>query len=118
METIKGYQLNVPDAVFAWQLDGKGGVDTIEDNDTIDAEHPGWLHLNYTNSASANAGAGGASSRPAAPKNEQAASAAAATVKVAQRPAAVGSSNPCARDGTAARSAPPARSASKSAGAA
>jgi len=54
VETIKGYQLNVPDAVFAWQLDGKGGVDTIEDNDTIDAEHPGWLHLNYTNSASAN----------------------------------------------------------------
>ncbi|MFP2504897.1 zinc transporter ZntB [Buttiauxella gaviniae] len=54
METIKGYQLNVPDAVFAWQLDGKGGVDTIEDNDAIDAEHPGWLHLNYTNSASAN----------------------------------------------------------------
>ena len=54
VETIKGDQLIVPDAVFAWQLDGKGGVDTIEENDIIDAEHPGWLHLNYTNSESAN----------------------------------------------------------------
>ena len=78
----------------------------------------GANNASNTNSASANAGAGAASAKAAAPKNEQAASAAAATVKVAQRPAAVGSSNPCARDGTAARSAPPARSASKSAGAA
>ncbi|HKM98390.1 MAG TPA: zinc transporter ZntB [Buttiauxella sp.] len=54
METIKGDQLIVPDAVFAWQLDGKGGVDAIEENDIIDAEHPAWLHLNYTNSESAN----------------------------------------------------------------
>jgi zinc transporter len=54
VETIKGHQLIVPDAVFAWQLDGKGGVDSIESNDTIDAEHPAWLHLNYTHSESAN----------------------------------------------------------------
>ncbi|RPH31016.1 zinc transporter ZntB [Buttiauxella warmboldiae] len=53
METIKGQQLNVPDAVLAWQLDGKGGVETIEVNDTIDAGHPAWLHLNYANSESA-----------------------------------------------------------------
>ena len=78
----------------------------------------GANNANNTNSASANAGAGAASAKAAAPRNEQAASAAAATVKVAQRPAAVGSSNPCSRDGTAARSAPPARPASKSAGAA
>lgn len=54
METIKGHQLIVPDAVFAWQLDGKGGVDPIENNDTVDSEHPAWLHLNYTHNDSAN----------------------------------------------------------------
>ena len=78
----------------------------------------GANNASNTSSASANSGAGGASSRPAAPKNEPAASAAVGTVKVAQRPAAVGSSNPCARDGAADRSAPPARFASKSADAA
>jgi zinc transporter len=54
LETIKGHDLKVPDAVLAWQLDGNGGVETIKDNDTIDAQHPGWLHLNYTHSDSAN----------------------------------------------------------------
>ncbi|WP_058910234.1 zinc transporter ZntB [Entomohabitans teleogrylli] len=53
MDVIKGAELNVPDAVFALQLDGKGGVTPIEDDALIDQAHPCWLHLNYTQSASA-----------------------------------------------------------------
>lgn len=53
MEAIKGSDLNVPDAVFAWILDGKGGVKPLEANDTISKENPCWLHLNYTNPDSA-----------------------------------------------------------------
>lgn len=48
MEAIKGSDVNVPDAVFAWLLDGRGGVKPLEDNDVIDSQHPCWLHLNYT----------------------------------------------------------------------
>ena len=33
MEAIKGTDVNVPDAVFAWLLDGRGGVKPLEDND-------------------------------------------------------------------------------------
>jgi len=53
VQAIKGSELNVPDAVFAWILDGKGGVKPLENDDTIDKEHPCWLHLNYTHSESA-----------------------------------------------------------------
>lgn len=53
MEAIKGSDLNVPDAVFAWMLNGKGGVRPLDDNDIIDNDHPCWLHLNYTNPESA-----------------------------------------------------------------
>ncbi|MGG5837587.1 CorA family divalent cation transporter, partial [Huaxiibacter chinensis] len=53
MEGIKGSDVNVPDAVFAWLLDGKGGARQLEDSDVIDAEHPCWLHLNYTQPDSA-----------------------------------------------------------------
>ncbi|RKQ39028.1 zinc transporter ZntB [Enterobacter sp. R1(2018)] len=53
MEVMKGSELNVPDAVFAWQLDGQGGVKPIESDTIIDREHPCWLHLNYTNRDSA-----------------------------------------------------------------
>lgn len=45
--------VNVPDAVFAWLLDGRGGVKPLEDNDVIDSQHPCWLHLNYTHPDSA-----------------------------------------------------------------
>ncbi|MDF7681002.1 zinc transporter ZntB [Enterobacteriaceae bacterium ESL0689] len=48
MDAIKGSELNVPDAIFAWQLDGHGGVKPLTDNDTIDKSCPCWLHLNYT----------------------------------------------------------------------
>lgn len=53
MEAIRGSEMNVPDAVFAWQLDGKGGVNPLTDNDTVDRERPCWLHLNYTHAQSA-----------------------------------------------------------------
>ena len=53
MEAIKGTDVDIPDAVFAWRLDGKGGVKPLEPDDVIDAQHPCWLHLNYTNQESA-----------------------------------------------------------------
>ena len=53
MEAIKGSDVNIPDAVYAWQLDGKGGVKPLENDDVIDAQHPCWLHLNYTSAESA-----------------------------------------------------------------
>ena len=53
MESIKGSEVNVPDAVFAWVLNGHGGARPLEDQDHIDNEHPCWLHLNYTHPDSA-----------------------------------------------------------------
>ncbi|WP_312386952.1 zinc transporter ZntB [Atlantibacter hermannii] len=53
MQAIKGSEMNVPDAVFAWTLDGKGGVKPLDNNDIIDNEHPCWLHLDYTHPESA-----------------------------------------------------------------
>ena len=54
VDVIKGSDLNVPDAIFSWQLDGKGGVKPVDNDAVIDSEHPCWLHLNYTNQESAN----------------------------------------------------------------
>lgn len=53
MEALKGSGVNVPDAVFAWRLDGKGGVKPLEDDDIITEQTPCWVHLNYTNQESA-----------------------------------------------------------------
>jgi len=53
VQAIKGSEMNVPDAVFAWTLDGKGGVKPLDNNDIIDNQHPCWLHLNYTHPESA-----------------------------------------------------------------
>lgn len=53
MDAIKGSELNVPDAVFAWQFDGQGGVKPLTDSDAIDKDRPCWLHLNYTHADSA-----------------------------------------------------------------
>jgi zinc transporter len=53
VDAIKGSDVNVPDAVFAWMLDGKGGVRPLDDDEIIDKDHPCWLHLNYTNPESA-----------------------------------------------------------------
>lgn len=52
MESIKGSELNVQDAVLALQLDGKGGVMPLKDSAMVDQEHPCWLHLNYINDES------------------------------------------------------------------
>ncbi|WP_254889821.1 zinc transporter ZntB, partial [Cronobacter sakazakii] len=53
MEAIKGSEVNVPDAVIAWLLDGHGGVKPLQDDAVIDKDHPCWLHLNYANPESA-----------------------------------------------------------------
>ncbi|SCC05041.1 zinc transporter ZntB [Kosakonia oryziphila] len=53
MEVLKGSGVNVPDAVFALRLDGKGGVKPLEDDDIITEQTPCWVHLNYTNRESA-----------------------------------------------------------------
>lgn len=53
MEAITGTDVKVPDAVFAWLLDGKGGVKPLEDDDVITQRTPCWVHLNYTNPESA-----------------------------------------------------------------
>lgn len=53
MEAIKGADVNIPDAVYAWVLDGKGGVEPLTDDAVIDSQHPCWLHLNYTQPESA-----------------------------------------------------------------
>jgi len=53
VEAIKGADLQVPDAVYAWQLDGKGGVKPLAADDDITAQTPCWVHLNYTNQESA-----------------------------------------------------------------
>jgi zinc transporter len=53
VEAIKGSDVNVHDAVFAWRLDGRGGVTPLQENDIIDSAHPCWLHLNYTHPDSA-----------------------------------------------------------------
>ena len=33
MDAIKGSELQIPDAIFAWVLDGQGGVKPLTDND-------------------------------------------------------------------------------------
>ncbi len=49
MEAIKGSDVNVPDAVFAWMLDGRGGVKPLENTDVIDEAHPaGSTLIMYT----------------------------------------------------------------------
>ena len=53
MEAIKGSELNVPDAVFAWLLDGQGGVRPLTDDETVSKDNPCWLHMNYTHPDSA-----------------------------------------------------------------
>lgn len=53
MDVIQGSELNVSDAIFAWQLDGQGGARAIDNDARIDKHQPCWLHLNYTNEESA-----------------------------------------------------------------
>ncbi|TQI80646.1 zinc transporter [Serratia fonticola] len=53
MDVIEGRELQVPDAVYAYQLDGKGGTTPIEDDDKVTSDEPCWLHLDYAHPASA-----------------------------------------------------------------
>ncbi len=53
MDVIEGSELQVADAVYAYQLDGKGGVTPIEQDDKITCDVPCWLHLDYAHPASA-----------------------------------------------------------------
>lgn len=48
MDVIKGEELQVSDAVYAYQLDGKGGVNEINRQCVASAEKPCWLHLDYS----------------------------------------------------------------------
>lgn len=48
MDVIEGKELQVSDAVYAWQLDGKGGVTRIDPAGFVNCDRPCWLHLDYT----------------------------------------------------------------------
>src|SRR5471032_1623227 len=52
VEVIKGKELQVSDAVYAYQFDGKGGVNEINTQCVASDEQPCWLHLDYTLPAS------------------------------------------------------------------
>ncbi|KAA9001987.1 zinc transporter ZntB [Affinibrenneria salicis] len=53
MENVDGKALQLADAVYAYQLDGNGGVRPIGENDVLNSMQPCWLHLDYTHPASA-----------------------------------------------------------------
>lgn len=53
MDVIQGKALQVSDAIISCQLDGKGGMIPIAEDDVIQCEQPCWLHLNYTHRKSA-----------------------------------------------------------------
>ncbi|NMP26761.1 zinc transporter ZntB [Rahnella sp. SAP-1] len=48
MEVIKGEALQVADAVYAYQLDGQGGISEITPHCEATTQQPCWLHLDYT----------------------------------------------------------------------
>nr|WP_276047093.1 MULTISPECIES: zinc transporter ZntB [unclassified Pantoea] len=45
--------MQVSDAIISCQLDGKGGMIPIAEDEVIQCEQPCWLHLNYTHRKSA-----------------------------------------------------------------
>jgi len=53
VDVIQGKALQVSDAIISCQLDGKGGMIPIAEDDVIQCEQPCWLHLNYTHRKSA-----------------------------------------------------------------
>lgn len=53
MDVIEGKALQVSDAIISCQLDGKGGMIPIAEDEIIQCEQPCWLHLNYTHRKSA-----------------------------------------------------------------
>jgi zinc transporter len=52
VDVIEGKELQISDAVYAWQLDGKGGVTRIDPAGFVNCDRPCWLHLDYTLPAS------------------------------------------------------------------
>ncbi|MBE5202340.1 MULTISPECIES: zinc transporter ZntB [Pectobacterium] len=52
MESLAGKELQHSGAVHAYQLDGKGGVTPIGEQDVANSEKPCWLHLDSTLPAS------------------------------------------------------------------
>ncbi len=52
MDFIEGKELQVEDAVYSLQLDGKGGSHPIEFDTKIDCHAPCWLHLDYAHTQS------------------------------------------------------------------
>jgi zinc transporter len=53
VDVIEGKALQVSDAIISCQLDGKGGMISIAEDEVIQCEQPCWLHLNYTHRKSA-----------------------------------------------------------------
>jgi len=53
VDVIEGKALQVSDAIISCQLDGKGGMIPIAEDEVIQCEQPCWLHLNYTHRESA-----------------------------------------------------------------
>ncbi|MEY4475390.1 MAG: hypothetical protein RL248_1157 [Pseudomonadota bacterium] len=53
MDAVEGKALQVSDAIYAYQLDGSGGVTLINIDTVATAEQPCWLHLDYTHPESA-----------------------------------------------------------------
>ena len=54
VNVISGEQLKIQDAVYALQLDGKGGSVPVTDLTQASSEHPCWLHLDYAREESQN----------------------------------------------------------------
>lgn len=48
MDVINGKQLELRDAVHAYQLDNKGGIRPIQEDSLASTTEPFWLHLNYS----------------------------------------------------------------------
>lgn len=52
VDVISGKQLQIPDAIYAYQLDGKGGATAIDPSSDVTSEKPCWIHLDYALPAS------------------------------------------------------------------
>lgn len=53
MDRLEGKQFPISDAVYALQLDGRGGVIPLQQQSAISQDSPVWLHLDYTRPVSA-----------------------------------------------------------------
>lgn len=53
MNDLKGEPLKFSAAVYSFQMDGQGGIATINNETLLTKEKPGWIHLDYANEESA-----------------------------------------------------------------